>query len=38
MIAEVKHRLGATALPIQVVKDLPDVLVASRAKRPLALD
>ena len=37
-MAELKCRLAATAMPIQVVKDLPDVLVVYRARCPLALD
>ena len=40
MIAELEchPHLAAVAVPIQVVKDLLDVFVESRAKAPLALD
>ena len=37
MITELKCCLAAIAMPIQVVKNLPDVLVVSRAKHPSAL-
>ena len=38
IIAELKRRLTASTVPIQVMKNLPDVLVVSRAKHPPAPD
>ena len=38
VIAELERHRAATAMPIQVVKDLPDVFVVSRARGPPALD
>ena len=38
VIAELERHLAAATMPVQVVKDLPEVFVVSRAKGPLALD
>ena len=37
VVAELEHHLAAAAVPIQVMKDLPDMFVVSWAKDPLAL-